>query len=593
MAHAAPILLRPFLPPLETVRHYSLHKFRKDLLAGLTVSVVEVPQSMAYALIAGVPAQYGLYSSIIQGIIGALLSSSEHITTGPTNTQSLLIASAVTRLADPTHQPAVYLELVFALTFLKGLIQLGFAAARFGDMVRYVSQSVIIGVAAGAGVWSAVGQIPKFLGIDRHGAAAARLPGVIGSVQRMWPHLREINGFFLMVGAISLVIMVGARALSRFVPAALLAVVVGATIVAVTGHDDPLRTIGNLPRQFPHFHLPSIVWERGYQLLTGALALALIGVLEAVAIAKSIATHTGERISANQECFAQGLKNLSSSFFQCIPGSASFTRSALDYAAGAQTRFAAVYNALFVAIIYYLAASQARHIPLSSLAAVLLVIGWRLFDWRAIARIARTSRPDAVVCIVTLLATILAPLEYAIFIGIFVNIAVYLNTASRLHVAEMIQSPTGGGTFLERPVHQRHASPRGSIVFLQLEGELFFAVADELNDHLAALQRSGAKVVILRLKRTHSIDATVLQVLERFVRDMHQRNAHVILCGLRPELIATLRAFGLIELLGDENVFQTGGGVWTSAKLALQRARALIGRAETNPAPLDNWAYEI
>ena len=212
----------------------------------------------------------------------------------------------------------------------------------------------------------------------------------------------------------------------------------------------------------------------------------------------------------------------------------------------------------------------------------------------ATSRALRTSRADTLVCVVTLLATVLAPLEYAIFIGIFVNIGVYLRTASRLHVAEMIQSPGGGGSFFERPVHDRNASPAGSIVFLQLEGELFFAVADELHDQLTALQQAGPKVVILRLKRTHSIDATVLSVLECFARGMHERNGHVILCGLRPELLDKLRAYGLIDLLGKENIFETGGGVWTSAKMALQRARELVGSptAEVQPAPAPT-GYEI
>src|SRR3954468_16615239 len=139
-------LLKPFAPPFETARHYSFYKFRKDIVAGLTVSVVEVPQAMAYAIIAGVPPVYGIYTSVIQGVIGAMLSSSEHMTTGPTNTQSLLIASAVHRLVDPTGDPSRYLQLVFALAMLKGLIQLAFAAARMGNMVRYVSRSVIAGL---------------------------------------------------------------------------------------------------------------------------------------------------------------------------------------------------------------------------------------------------------------------------------------------------------------------------------------------------------------------------------------------------------------------------------------------------------------
>lgn len=176
-------LLTPFKPPFETARHYNLHKLRKDLFAGLTVSVVEVPQSMAYAIVAGVPPQYGLYTSVIQGVVGALLSSSEHMTTGPTNTQALLIASAIHRLVDSTSDPTRYLELVFALTLLKGLIQLAFAAAQMGNMVRYVSRSVIAGLVSGAGFLIFFGQLPAFLGIRTR--SASDLPGILAPLHRV------------------------------------------------------------------------------------------------------------------------------------------------------------------------------------------------------------------------------------------------------------------------------------------------------------------------------------------------------------------------------------------------------------------------
>src|SRR4051794_36747076 len=194
-------LLKPFAPPFETARHYSFYKFRKDIVAGLTVSVVEVPQAMAYAIIAGVNPVYGIYTSVIQGVIGALLSSSEHMTTGPTNTQSLLIASTMARLADPAGDPATYLRLVFALALLKGIIQLCFAAARMGDVVRYVSRSVIVGLAAGAGVLIIVGQLSRLLGVSvAH--APHRLAGVAGEVERLIHEVHQPNGKAMAVGAL-------------------------------------------------------------------------------------------------------------------------------------------------------------------------------------------------------------------------------------------------------------------------------------------------------------------------------------------------------------------------------------------------------
>ena len=190
-------------------------------------------------------------------------------------------------------------------------------------------------------------------------------------------------------------------------------------------------------------------------------------------------------------------------------------------------------------------------------------------DWRYFRRVARTSRGDFAVLIGTFLATLLVPLAYAVFVGIALNLALYLRKASHLHMHEMVDTPAG--PFIERPVSDRHGSRR--VMFLQLEGDLFFGLADELGDRLSALGRSGVRVVVLRLKRTHSIDSTVLSVLEDFVKQMRDRDAYVLLCGVRPELKERLDAFGITALIGDEHTFEVGYGVFSSAKRALQRAR--------------------
>ena len=585
-------LATPFMPPIETARHYSWLKLRRDLFAGLTVSVVEVPQSMAYAMIAGVPPQYGLYTSIIQGIIGALLSSSEHVTTGPTNTQSLLIASTVARLAGADQ--GQYLQLVFALTMLKGVIQLAFAAANLGDVVRYVSRSVIVGVTAGAGVLILAGQLPNLIGVTVH-RGPDDWPGVVGALQRVAPHFGEVKLAALVIGVGVIVLVIGIRAINKLLPGAFVAMIFSGVAVAVLHWTNgQLPLIGELPRGVPTFGVPTQAWKSFNALIGGALALALLGSLESVAIAKAIASRSGERINANQEFFTQGLKNFVTSFVQCIPGSVSFTRSALDYAAGAMTRFAAVFNGVFVAAIFWLFAHQAKYIPLASLAGVLIVIAVGLIDWRFFLRTARTSRSDAIVCGVSFVATMFAPLEYAIFIGIFINIALYLRRASQLQMTEIIPMEDATG-FEEFPLHAR--SGARDVLMLQVEGQLFFGIADELEDRLTRLNGSGVKVFIFRLKRTHSIDSTVLGVLERFTRGVQARGGYVLLCGLNHDLIRVVRAYGLYDLVGGENVFETGGGLFSGARRALLRAKELLGHSvdDSELRDIDSEAltYEI
>jgi sulfate permease, SulP family len=569
---AAQLLLLPFLPAIASARSYDLRKLRGDVIAGLTVAVVAVPQSMAYAYIAGVPPQYGIYSSIIQCFISAIFTSNDHLTCGPTNTQAILTAATVTRLVEPGN-PEMYLQLAIGLTLLKGLTQLVFALARVGHLVKYVSQSVIVGFAAGVGVLIGFGQLADFLGLDVT-RSAGEYPGVIGIAQRLLPHVTEISFITLGIGVGSMTLILMTRALSKTAPAPLIAVVVASLCVYLFGWTQAQTAlVGRLPTFLPSPSLPTLTWSHTEAMLGGAGALALLGMIETIGIGKSIAIHTGARINANREFFAQGMANIVGAFFQNFSGSGSFTRTALNYLAGGKTRYAGVFNACFVALILMLCSDLARFVPLASLAAILLILAYQLIDFKRIIQIARTSKSDATVCLITFASALLMPLAYAIYIGIFLNIALYMCRASKLHMAEVVHA--SGGPFIERPLKDRHGDQ--PVVFLQLEGDLFFGIADELQDRFASLLNDVPHVVILRLKRTHHIDTTVMGVFDQFAKRMAMRDRHVILCGLQPELKQKLQSFGLIDVIGPHNIFETGFGVFGSAKLAFKRARDLLG----------------
>ena len=245
-------------------------------------------------------------------------------------------------------------------------------------------------------------------------------------------------------------------------------------------------------------------------------------------------------------------------------------------------------------VIFLVLAPAAKHIPMSALAAILFVIAYGLIDWRSFLRMVRSTRPDATVCATTFLSTLFIPLTYAIYVGIFLNIALYLHRTSRLHLQEMVA--TSAGPFLERPIQDKHGNQR--VMFLQIEGDLFFGVAEELQDRLNELAASPIKIIIFRMKRTHSIDTTIMTILEQFVQRMHEHDGHVILCGIKPALMRSITSFGLAKLVGDANVFETTYGVFTSAKRALHRARELVGASiDTDNIPIDDepasWAYEI
>ncbi len=576
---------------VQTLRTYNARKLRGDLIAGITVAVVALPQSMAYAIIAGVPPIYGIYTLVIQTLIAAPLSSHPLLSVGPMITQSLLVASIVTRL-EGSGDPAVYLSLTIALTLIKGLIQLGLAFFRLGDLVKYISQSVIVGFTAGAGVLIITGQFAAFLGF-RTANSPDDWPGLIGVAQQIVPRLNEANLWSVVLGLGALVVVIGSRSISRLMPGPLLAIALGALAVYLggwTGEDFTL--LPPLPSGLPTFTLPDITHIEA--LVGGATALALMGLMEAYAICRSLSSQTGGKVNANRELFSQGITNSLSSFLGSFPGSGSFSRAALNAYAGGQTMFSNVFNAAFVVIVFLLLAPIAGYIPMSAIAAILFVVAWGLIDVAYIRRAAASSRADLLVCGGTLVATLFLPLKYAVFLGIALNLALYLRRASQLQVREMV--PTAAGPFLERPLSARSGDK--AVVFLQVEGDLFFALADELDDRLTALVYSPVHVVILRLKRTHSIDATVLGVLERFVKQMHAHHKHVVLCGVRPDLMDRLTRFGILDLIGKPNVFETSFGVFTSAKAALNRARQLVqesidisGIPDTDES--EGWSYQI
>jgi SulP family sulfate permease len=605
MHHPVQTVLSIARQPLDAARDYSLAKLRSDVVAGLTVSVVAVPQSMAYAEIAGVPLEYGLYTVIIQCLIGSLFNSQKFLSVGPINTQSLLVFATVAAILEP-GTPG-FLEAVIALTLIKGLMQMTMAALSLGNLVRYVSRSVIVGFTAGAGVLIASKQIKNFLSVSpvQPEELGDRMPGLIGIFRSLIPVLDQAQWQSIVLGLVALGLVVGARLIHRLVPGPLLAVVFAGAIVAVMGWaDSGVFLVEQLPQALPGFTLPRINWGQAEALLAGAVALSLLGLMEAYSIGQTIAARTGQRISANQELLSQGFTNFVSSFFRCIPGSGSFSRSALNYYAGARTLFAGVFNSIFVAVIFLAFGPLATYVPMAALAAILFVIAYGLIDWQAFLRMKRSNRADAIVCAATFVFTLLLPLQYAVFVGIALNIALYLRRASRLHMREMVRSQ--GGPFQERPITD--ATGRSSVVFLSLEGDLFFGVADELADQLNQAAGSGVRVVILRLKRTHMIDATVLSVLESFVRTMRERDGYVVLCGLTEEMHRVIQRYGLEAMIGPENVFETRFGVFASARAALARARDLVGhsidagsvldedeaQAERRDLPRDGaWYYQI
>jgi SulP family sulfate permease len=561
---------------------YGRAEIRRDLIAGVTVAAISLPQAMAYALIAGVDPRFGLYSAIVVTLIASIFGSSSHLINGPTNAISLVVFSVLAFLDPEARFDAS--QAVFLLAIMVGSIQILIAVFRLGDLTRYISESVVLGFMAGAGLLVALSQVGNLLGLADKGNGHQLL------VHRLWLTLSgdgRVNFRALGVGAGTVALVVSLRRLAtRFrLPRVdmLLALLVAAIVAARLGWSRPdahgktlLNVIGRVPAGLPSPHVPEIKFWWIREMGGGALAVAFLGLLEALAIAKSIANETRQELDYNRQCLAEGLANLGGGFFQCLPGSGSLTRSAINYQAGAVSRWSGVVTAATVALVVLFLAPLARFVPKSALAALLLVTAYRLVDRRRTLQALRASRYDAGLVLVTAIAAVFVSVEFSILIGVGLSIVLFVPRAARLKGTELV---------VDRDRVIRARAPTGifcgAVVIYDLEGELFFGAAPELDRYFQEIKArvaGGARVVVLRVRRARNPDLVCMERLEELLHDLEARQVTVLLCGVRDDFARAMRNLRFGAWLPADRVF--GGdpdAPGSSTIRAVRLAYALAG----------------
>lgn len=388
---------------------------RADVLAGLTGAVVVLPQGVAFATLAGMPPQYGLYAAMVPCVVAALFGSSRLMVTGPANAISLMTMALIAPLAA-VGSPE-YVSLVLTLTFLVGLLQLLLGLARVGALVEHVPHSVVVGFTTGAAILIVNSQLGNVLGLE-----LARGTSVYTNVRAAIEGLSGSKWPAIVAALATVVIAIAARPLSRLVPAMLLAVI-GGTLVAMSlawlmPAWPSLPTVQALPGALPPLSWPDLQVDTIRSLFGATLVMTLLALTEAVAIAKAVARQRGDTLDGNQEFIGQGLANLAGSFFSAYPASGSFNRSGVNVASGARTPLAAICAALFLVLILMFVSPLAQYLPLAVVGGLLLVVAWGLIDWADIRRITRHEPHERVPLYVTLIATVTLSLEWAILLGI-------------------------------------------------------------------------------------------------------------------------------------------------------------------------------
>jgi SulP family sulfate permease len=586
MSFASAGAIAAYARPAE--RPYGWPSLRKDVVAGVTVAAISLPQAMAYALIAGVEPKYGLYSAIVVTAIASVFGSSAHLINGPTNAISLVVFSSLAFL-DPEARHDAY-EAMCLLAIMAGAIQIVISVLRLGDLTRYISESVVLGFMAGAGLLIALGQVGNVLGLAQRGNGHQAL------VYRFWltvssgapVNLRSIA----VAGAAIALALVSRRLVERYKLPRLdmfAALLVVSMLAAAAGwlRQDAGRAalvdvLGSVPVGLPQFHVPSTRLAWLGEMSGSAVAVAILGLLEALAIAKSIAGQTGQALDYNRQCLAEGLANLGGGFFQCLPGSGSLTRSAINFQAGAVTRLSGIFAAATVSLVMLSLAPLARFVPRAALAGLLVITAYRLIEWRRLARAVRASRYDAALVLTTGLAAVFGSVELAILIGVAASLVLFVPRAAHLVPRELVVGP-------DRVVRRaRPGDPRCRLVAIyDIEGELFFGAAPELDRLLSAVaaRLNGARVVVLRLRRSRNPDFVCLERLERFCRDMAAAEIAVVLTGVRPELEHAMASLDFRAVPQDRIFasYETSPGSSTIAAVRHAYRIASEGRAGACP----------
>lgn len=565
------------LAPLKRdIANYSWETFRQDLLAGFSVAFLTVPQAMAYALLAGLPISCGLFASIYSAIITALFGSSRHLVVGPSNAIAILIQAGTaeilfTYFRDYTgfDREIVSIQILSQLTLITGILHMLVAWGRLGRITQFVSHSVIIGYISGAAIAVVINQLFVFLGVTR-------MPGVHSLYDNgvyLMSHLNEIEWPTALIGFGTLAILITLKRLNKRIPAPVIAIIIagvvveglglssysGSSILAHHAGEDGIpnvRVLGDTWEVYsliPPLDFPLLNMRIINGILPTAFAIALLSVMETTSVAKSIAASSGQRLAVNQEIFSIGLGNLVSALIGAMPVTGSPSRSNLNYSNGGQTRFAAIFNALIVILIVFMLGFAVTRIPLTALAALLLVTAVSIINRKQLLICLKATNSDALVFWATLLSCLFLSLDLAFYIGVVLSITFYLTKAAIPQLVEYEIDEAGDLRNID-PHSTREHEP---IRVIKVEGELFFGAADLFQTTLKTLTEddTNTKVIILQLKNARDIDATVCLALQQLHDYLKSSGRHLVACGLTPPIWDVLSHAGLIDQLGKENLF--------------------------------------
>lgn len=543
---------------------YNLQSLQKDILSGLVVGVIAIPLGMAFAIASGVKPEYGIYTTIIAGILISLLGGSKYQIGGPTGAFIPILFGVVITYG--------YENLLIA-GFLAGLMLFFMGVFKLGALIKFIPRPVTIGFTTGIAVIIFVGQIANFLGLQdvkSHEFFMDNIKEIIG-------HIHTINGFSVLTAAICLVTIIYTPKLLPKVPGPLIGLILS-TVVATLFYPTQIATIGStygdIPNTLPAFHMPELTYEKIVQLLRPAFVIAILGGIESLLSAVVADGMTNSKHHSNRELIGQGIANMVTPLFGGIPATGAIARTATNIKNGAVSPISGVIHGVMVLLILVLFAPFASKIPLASMAPILMVVAWNMSERKVFLHVLKTKTEDSLILVVTFLLTVFLNLTVAVEVGLLLAVILFTKRMSdHVVTARALPNHTIKNDKIEKQlVTDTRDCPQ--ITIYNVEGPLFFGAAQTFAQTIMKTINDKPKVLLLRMGKVPFMDTTGDAHLTSIVKDFSKHGV-VLISGLNPQPLSVIKKTGLYDLIGEEHFFKHTGDAINYALAKLNRNKCL------------------
>lgn len=545
--------LKEIFPFLSWFRLITRESLKADFIAGLTGAVIVLPQGVAFALIAGLPPEYGLYTAMVTPIVAALFGSSFHLVSGPTTAISIVVFAAISSHAVPGSPE--FIAMALTLTFMAGVYQLAFGLARLGALVNFVSHTVVIGFTAGAAILIATSQMKHIFGI-----AVPAGESFLHTWVDLFRGIGDTNLYLLVIALATMAAALLIRKINPKLPNLLVGMVVGSILAWLfKEYTDGIKLVGEIPAQLPPFSSPAFSFETVKMLAPDAFAVALLGLIEAVSISRAVATKSNQRINANQEFVGQGLSNIVGSFFSSYAGSGSFTRSGINYDAGARTPLSAIFAALMLMVIVLLIAPLTAYLPIAAMGGIILLVAYRLIDFHHIKNILFLSPSETAILLTTFFATLFLELEFAIYMGVLLSLVLFLAKTSTPKIPTLsIDTSHDGSKRKFTSVHKKPLKECPQLKIIRVDMSIYFGSINYIHKVISQIsEREDIHNILIVASGINFIDLAGAETLVNENRRLAKKHGGLYFVGMKSSVYEFAAKSCFIKKIGSDHFFDT------------------------------------